>query len=420
MTKSFKSVSFSLLFSLSCLFFCHSAQAQVNNGVNISLWNKVSTQPNTTGGSTIVNIGLVSTVYQLKGLSINIFGETAKSSSKGIQIAGLYNVVNGDFTGIQIGGITNVNAGRLKGLDASLMMNILGDRSSGIAIAGLGNITGRDFTGLAISGLTTIASDGFKGISISGLGSITSGRHSGVNISGLLNVTGMGSEGILLSGIGNIATGSYHGLNIGGVATVTGGDLYGLQLSSLGNITFGEMKGAQIGAVNVAAKGKGLQFGLINYYQDDFDGLQLGLINLNPRTRTEVMIGSGTANILDIGFRFKNSWNYTILGIGTGNYKLKGMDMSFSYRAGILYPLNEELTLSGDLGFSHIDNFTNKAGRTNRVYDLSARMNLEYCMSDLITGFVSLGYSRSNDYHGHKFRQGIIAGAGLFINISDN
>ena len=43
--------------------------------------------------------------------------------------------------------------------------------------------------------------------------------------------------------------------------------------------------GLQLSPVNLAARGKGLQIGLYNYYKDNFKGFQLGLVNANPSTR---------------------------------------------------------------------------------------------------------------------------------------
>ena len=123
----------------------------------------------------------------------------------------------------------------------------------------------------------------------------------------------------------------------------------------------GSFTGAQLAPMNMAKSGKGLQIGLFNYYKENFDGFQLGLVNANPDTKVQLMLFGGNTTKLNVGARFKNKLFYTILGGGTHYLDFSDkFSASLFYRAGLELPLYKQLFISGDLGFQHIENFKNK------------------------------------------------------------
>lgn len=90
-------------------------------------------------------------------------------------------------------------------------------------------------------------------------------------------------------------------------------------------------------------------------------GFQLGLVNANPDTRVQMMVYGGNATPANIGVRFKNQLFYTILGVGSMYQGLNDkFSASASYRAGLSFPLYKGLSISGDLGYQHIEAFDNK------------------------------------------------------------
>ena len=393
-------------------------RAQKENGINLSLWKGVSTQKDDTSGSTLLNIGLLSSMNRLEGVGLNILGGNVREDVRGAQISGIFNTVRGHMLGMQVSGITSVNAGGFTGISISGLFGIHGKKSTGLSTALLGNMVDEEYHGLLLGGLANVDTGNFKGIALAGLGNLITGSQRGMNLSALLNVTGGSSSGILIAGIGNINAKTYTGLNASLMGNVCGEGFTGLQLSVLANVTTG-LSGMQIGAVNIASEGKGVQVGLYNYHHENFDGLQLGLINANPSTRLEAMLSTGSMSMLSAGLRFKNSWNYTILSLGVNNYDLHGVDLSLGYRAGIWYAIKNNLSLSGDLGIMHDGNMTKKKGRTNRIYSLQARVNLEYQFSDPLSLFLSGGYQNSRDYHGHGFSKGLFLEAGTFISLGN-
>lgn len=117
----------------------------------------------------------------------------------------------------------------------------------------------------------------------------------------------------------------------------------------------------QVGLCNYATKAHGLQIGLVNYYREDMKGFQLGLVNANPDTRVQMMVYGGNNTAANIGVRFKNQLFYTILGVGSFDQNLNDkFSISTSYRAGLAVPVYKGLSISGDLGYQHIETCSNK------------------------------------------------------------
>lgn len=63
----------------------------------------------------------------------------------------------------------------------------------------------------------------------------------------------------------------------------TKGDFLGWQ-GGLVNYTDGQMKGLQTGVLNYAGDLTGLQFGFVNYAAEAKNGVQIGLVNVMPRS----------------------------------------------------------------------------------------------------------------------------------------
>lgn len=246
-------------------------------GINLSLWKGLSTQPTDSVGSTAFNLGIFSSQNNLTGVGINLLGSVTKRDVKGLQLSGLSNTVGQQMKGLQLAGITNINDYGYQGVSIAGLVGINGDEGKGLLASGLANVTGNDNCGLTLAGLMNFTGNG--GI--------------GLLLSGIANITGNGYRGIAASGLMNVSGGSAAGMQVSSLLNLTAEDMAGLQLSTLGNVVGKELKGVQIGLANMAFRGKGLQIGLFNYYKEKFDGLQLGLVNANPHTRTQLLVSGG-------------------------------------------------------------------------------------------------------------------------------
>lgn len=375
---------------------------RIPHKINLSLWKNIATQHTDTIGATAFNLGFYSSMNLLDGLSVNVLSSVVGRNMNGVQVAGISNMTGGSMTGLQIAGICNVNGNNLAGVSISGLVSLTGNEARGLLAASLANITGENSTGAVIGGLMNICGENASGVHLGGITNIAGGDFTGVAIAGLLGVAGGSVSGIQISGLSNITAQNTHGVQIAALFNVTGQAIHGLQLSP----------------VNMAIRAKGLQIGLVNYYKEELDGFQLGLVNANPHTNIQLMLFGGTATKLNAGVRFKNNLYYTILGAGT-HYLDFGdkFSASFFYRAGLELPLYKQLFISGDLGYQHIETFRNKNyGYPARLYALQARMNLEYRVNEKIGIFLTGGYGGSRYYDkGITYDKGIILEGGIVL-----
>lgn len=364
---------------------CLSAQNK-SAGINLSLWKDICTQPHDSTQTTYVNIGLLSTMNRLNGVGINALGS----------------VVHGDMNGVQITGLANLAGGTMRG----------------VQFAGISNISGNNTVGLSVAGLVNITGDGSKGVVITGLTNIGGDNNSGVMLSGFMNVTGNMASGLQLSGAANITGQAFNGVMTSGLLNVVGEHMNGLQMAGLANITGNKLNGVQVGAFNYATNVRGLQIGLVNYYQKEMKGFQLGLVNANPDTRVQMMMYGGNATPANIGVRFKNNLFYTIVGVGSFYQDLNDkFSISASYRAGMSFSIYKGLSISGDLGYQHIEACSNKDEVIpRRLYALQARANVEYQLTKKFGIFATGGYGLTRFYNrSSNYDKGAIIEAGIVI-----
>lgn len=364
---------------------CLSAQNK-SAGINLSLWKDICTQPHDSTQTTYVNIGLLSTMNRLNGVGINALGS----------------VVHGDMNGVQITGLANLAGGTMRG----------------VQFAGISNISGNNTLGLSAAGLVNITGDGSKGVVISGLTNIGGDNISGVMLSGFMNVTGNMASGLQLSGAANITGQAFNGVMTSGLLNVVGEHMNGLQMAGLANITGNKLNGVQVGVFNYATNVRGLQIGLVNYYQKEMKGFQLGLVNANPDTRVQMMMYGGNATPANIGVRFKNKLFYTIVGVGSFYQDLNDkFSISASYRAGMSFSIYKGLSISGDLGYQHIEACSNKDEVIpRRLYALQARANVEYQLTKKFGIFATGGYGLTRFYNrSSNYDKGAIIEAGIVL-----
>lgn len=355
-------------------------------GINLSIWKGVSTQPADSAQTTYFNLGIFSAMNRLNGIGLNGFAGVVSGNMNGVQASGLANMVGSSMRGLQFSGISNIN----------------GDNMVGLSATGLVNIAGNQVKGVLLSGMTNISGD----------------NTSGVMASGIMNISGDKANGVQLAGLANITGSTLNGVMAGGLLNVAGEHLNGIQMAGLANVVASQMNGVQIGLGNYATKAKGLQIGLVNYYKDEMKGFQLGLVNANPDTRVQMMIFGGNATKINVGARFKNKLFYTIVGAGTHYLDFSDkFSASVFYRGGIWFSLCKDLTISGDLGYQHIETFKNKDyGIPARLYGLQARLNLEYQITKKFGVFATGGYGGSRYYNKDiTYDKGVIAEAGIVL-----
>jgi len=246
--------------------------------------------------------------------------------------------------------------------------------------------------------------DSVKGMQLGFISSVTPYGGRGVQLAGVSNITTQPFRGLQLAGVSNIGSGMSRGLQLSGILNVSSGTMNAWQWGAV-NYT-DSLNGAQIGVFNVARRHpKGWQIGIINMTYDSI-GHKIGLVNINPATDIDLMLYGGSSSKSNLAVRYRNKSTYNIIGIGT---HFMGLDSKFSgalfYRLGQYFQLSPKWSLSGDIGFYHVETFTRHSNdKPERLYSLQARINADWQMSKKIGVFASVGwgitryYSRNETY----------------------
>ena len=228
------------------------------------------------------------------------------------------------------------------------------------------------------------------------------------------SVTTEGGHGFQFGGVSNTSGHTFNGLQMGGVSSITQGMDKGLQMSSILNISSKRMNGWQMGTVNYADSLNGAQIGILNVTRQHPQGWQVGLVNLsydsighkiglvniNPATHIDVMTYAGSSTKMNLAARFRNRSTYNVIGVGT---HFMGLDSKFSgavfYRLGQYAQLSPKWSLSGDVGYYHVETFSkNNNDKPERLYSLQARINADYQISSKIGAFASVGWGVTRYY----------------------
>lgn len=238
----------------------------------------------------------------------------------------------------------------------------------------------------------------------------------GLQLAGVSNTSSHGFSGLQLGGVSNITRGMGRGLQWSGILNVSSAMMNGWQLGAFNYAD--SLNGAQIGVFNVARKRpKGLQVGLINVSYDTI-GHKIGLVNINPMTNVDVMLYGGSSTKANIAMRYRNRSTYNIIGVGT---HFLGLDSKFSgalfYRLGQYFQLSPKWTLSGDVGFYHVETFQrNSTSSPERLYSLQVRLNADYQIGKTVGAFASVGWGTTRYYDRNEtFRNRPLVELGLTL-----
>ena len=266
----------------------------------------------------------------------------------------------------------------------------------------------------------TSHTDTLKGLQLNAVSNYASSVR-GVQFSGFSNISSSPMRGLQVSSATNISMGLEKGLQLAGLLNVSSGNMNGMQLGAYNYAD--QSNGLQLGVLNVAGSHlNGWQIGLVNYTKDT-EGRKIGLVNVSPSTTIDVMGYGGTSSKLNSAIRFRNRSTYNIIGLGT---HYMGLDEDFSgalfYRLGQYAQLTPKLSLSGDIGYFHIETFKKQSDEgPRRLFSVQARLNVDYQLSPAVGLFASVGYGDTRYYrHEKKYRSRMLAEAGLTFRYPHN
>lgn len=318
-------------------------------------------------------------------------------------------------SGFNIGLIGNVDT--LRGVQLNVLSSVARREMRGVNIGGLSTISRGTAYGVTFGGLVTAVDGSMRGLQVGGIANIAK-RANGVQLAGLTNACTSPFRGIQVSGITNIAMGIKRGIQLAVAANICSSSMRGLQAATYNYAD--TLSGSQIGIINVCVNHpRGVQIGLINYSRDTV-AHKIGLVNVNPRTRIDYLVYGGSCTKLNFAVRFRNRSTYNIIGVGTQYF---GLDERFSgaliYRVGQYFTLSPRWSVSGDLGFCHVESFEeNSDSKPERLYSLQCRLNADYSFNRYLGAFVSAGYGNTRYYHRSRlYRQRFIAEAGIAVRL---
>lgn len=282
-------------------------------------------------------------------------------------------------------------------LNVGIFSNV--DTLRGVQIGALSGIVSRDMRGLNIGTVSTVARD-----------------MRGLQIAGLTNIATHSMRGVQLSAVTNIAMGVESGVQLSDIANICADNMRGVQA---GIYNFADtLQGLQVGILNMAdAHPRGVQIGLVNVTHDS-RARKIGLVNVSPSTAIDFLAYMGNTSKLNGAMRFRNRSTYSIIGLGT---HYMGLDKKFSgtlfYRLGQYVSLSPRWTLSGDVGFYHIETFEeNSRTKPDRLYSLQAHLNADYKLSPTLGLFASVGYGDTRHYGSReRYEDKFIAQVGLSV-----
>lgn len=320
------------------------------------------------------------------------------------------------FSSLNVGLFGNVDT--LRGVQADVFTSVARLEMRGVNIGGLAAIARRRAYGVSMGGVMTAIDGDMRGLQLAGVANIAK-RGNGVQIAGLTNASTSPFRGIQLSGVTNISMGVKRGVQLSGMANICSSSMRGLQF---GTYNYADtLSGSQIGMINVCVHHPhGVQIGMINYSRDTV-AHKIGLVNVNPRTRIDIILSGSNCTKMNLAIRFRNRSTYNILGVGTHYF---GLDERFSgalfYRIGQYFELSPRWSVSGDVGYYHIESFQeNSTDKPERLYSLQARLNADYAISRYIGAFATVGYGNTRYYyHSRHYRQRAIVEVGLTFRLA--
>lgn len=241
--------------------------------------------------------------------------------------------------------------------------------------------------------------DTVKSVQVGIISSVATDGGHGVQLSVVSNAVSYGFDGLQLSIINNIIQGMNQGVQLCALLNVSSSMMRGAQIGAFNYAD--TLNGAQVGLFNVARKHpKGWQIGLINLSYDSI-GHKVGLINVNPTTDIDLMVYGGSSTKVNVATRYRNKSTYSIFGVGT---HFMGLDSKFSgalfYRLGQYWQLTPKLSISGDIGYYHVETFRkNSNDAPERLYSLQARINADYQLTKRLGVFASVGWGVTRYYN---------------------
>ncbi len=246
--------------------------------VQASLWPSISTNGPVNGA--MVNEYsfnfLGGYARGLEGLELGVGVNIERNYVKGVQVAGMANLVGGDTKGLQVAGFHNHTMHGLQGVQIAGFANTVWDTLSGVQIAGGANVVRGGMRGTQVAGAFNLATQDVNGVQFAGGLNVTLRDVQKTQVAGALNY-GRNVNGAQVAGGLNVALGKVGGGQVAGALNVAR-DVTGGQVSVGVNVAVDTVRGGQVGVLNFARVVRGGQVGILNF-SDTITGSSVGILS---------------------------------------------------------------------------------------------------------------------------------------------
>ncbi|BDD00884.1 hypothetical protein PEPS_31640 (plasmid) [Persicobacter psychrovividus] len=288
---------------------------------------------------------------------------------RGLQLAGLTNIVGGHVHGLQIAGVNNLSKRKMIGLQVAGINNVAQHSMSGGQIAGINNVMNGQMNGFQISAVSNSLLNHGQGLQLAAFGNFARQNFKGVQFSAVLNKIKGTSSALQVSALLNIAKDSLKGVQLSAFYNGAYGHSSGVQISPFLNHSRATFNGLQLGILNHAAQAlHGVQLGVINS-TDTLSGLQLGIINKTDHLASGTPIGfisvvKDGCNALELSYQdrhfitaaYKTGSRYFYNIINYGIDVQQAEQMYFGYGFGTAPRLYRTISLNADLTANYVQN----------------------------------------------------------------
>ena len=289
-------------------------------------------EPVTQAEKTKVGKFLLSTKQQIQSLNLGQFFADRPlqfSLIPGVSSRGkLSGQVINNFSFNLLGGYT----GGVNGMEIGGLFNIVNQEVKYLQLAGLFNIAGGPASGVQVAGIHNTVLNPVYGLQVAGINNFVKGKYTGIQVAGIHNHVTDSVSGLQISGISNYARAKVAGAQLSGIANFSNRIMAGIQVS---------------GVFNYAKHVKGLQLGLINI-ADTSDGYSIGLINFVLKGVHQLDFSANETFPVTTAFKSGNKKLYSIL-VASASAKQQEKAYALGYGMGREFGLGKKFSLNPEL-----------------------------------------------------------------------
>ena len=162
---------------------------------------------------------------------------------------------------LEVGAIGNINRSHVRGIQLAGLLNIVGGEMKGVQASSILNRT-NSVRGLQIAGVTNYSDKILRGWQIAGVNNyVDFGQGGAIQTAGIINKTTFGRTALQIAGITNQA------------------DTVGIQIGLLNNAN--HVRGFQLGLINIADTASGVLLGILNIVKKGYHVLEFSTNDIN-------------------------------------------------------------------------------------------------------------------------------------------